>query len=172
MNWEAIAAITEVFGLIAVVASLIYIGKQTKQTNDHATALAEIGWIDGWDHTLNSWVSDERTTTILQKGFHSFNGLSKSEQAVFHMRVGSMVNKWLLAQKLFQKGLVSKDMADEVTKVIIATLSTQGGFEYFEHDWKLFPGGAELMDQVKASRGKQPTLTDILPWWSADEAEI
>ena len=102
MNWEAIAAITEVFGLIAVVASLIYIGRQTKQTNDHATALSEIGWIDGWDHTLNSWVSDERTTTILQKGFHSFNGLSNSEQAVFHMRVGSVVNQWLLAQKLVQ----------------------------------------------------------------------
>ena len=171
MNWEAIAAITEIFGLIAVVASLIYIGRQTKQTNDHATASSEIGWIDGWDHTLNSWVSDERTISILQKGFRSFKGLSNSEQAVFHMRVGSMVNQWLLAQKLFQKGLVSQDIADEVTKIIIATLTTQGGFEYIENDWKLFPGGAALMDMVNANKGKKPTLTEILPWWSLDDAE-
>ena len=169
MNWEAIATTTEVLGLFAVVSSLVYIGRQSKQANDHAIASSEINWMDGWTQMLNSWVSDERTTTILQKGFHSFSRLSKSEQAVFHMRVGSMVNQWLLAQKLFQKGLVSKDIADEVTKLVIATLSTQGGFEYFEHDWKLFPGGAELLSKVKASKGEQPTLTDILPWWLRED---
>ncbi len=53
MNWEAISALTEVAGLIAVVASLIYIGTQTKQTNDHATAASETAWMDAlnriWD---------------------------------------------------------------------------------------------------------------------------
>ena len=169
MNWEASIAITEVLGLVAVVASLIYIGKQSKETNDHATASSEISWMEAWNHILNNWVSDERTTNILRKGFQSFNGLSKSEKAVFHMRIGAMINHWLLAQSLSQKGLLSQDIADEVTKVLLATLTTQGGYEFFEHDWKLFPGGAELMDRVKASKGHQPVLTEILPWWSEDD---
>lgn len=33
MNWDAISAIAEVAGLIIIVASLIYIGVQTKQSN-------------------------------------------------------------------------------------------------------------------------------------------
>ncbi len=171
MNWDAITAAAELAGLIAIVVSLVYIGIQTKQTNDHVTASSEIDWIHGWNQVLNSWVSDERTTAIIRKGFHSFNDLQPSEQAVFHMRIGALVNQWLLAQKLIEKDLVSQDIADEVTKLIVATQTTQGGFEYFEHDWKLFPGGAELMELVKNSKGKDPCLTDILPWWSDDESD-
>ena len=171
MNWDAITAVAELAGLIAIVVSLVYIGKQSKQTNEHVTASSEIVWIDAWNRILNSWVSDERTTAIIRKGFRSFNDLQKSEQAVFHMRIGALVNQWLAVQKLSDKGLVSQDIADGATKVLVSTLTTQGGFEYIEHDWKLFPGGAELMELVMESKDKQPCFTDILPWWSADDSE-
>jgi hypothetical protein len=166
MNWEAITAITEVLGLVAIVASLLYIGIQSKQSNEHATASSEIEWVNSWNQILNSWVSDKRTTVILQRGFISFNNLANTEKALFHMRIGSMVNHWLLAQKLDSKHLISKDIAEGSTKVLLATLTTQGGYEYIEHDWKLFPGGGELIEMVNASRGNIPTLTEILPWWA------
>ncbi len=66
---------------------------------------------------------------------------------------------------------MSQDIADEATKVVVSNLTTQGGFEYFEHDWKLLPGGAELMEMVMESKDKYPCLTDILPWWSADDSD-
>ena len=166
MKWEAVTAITELVGLAVVVASVIYIAIQTKQTNEHATAAAEIEWINAWNHILNNWVSDERTTSIIRRGFHSFKGLDPSEQAVFHMRVGALVNQWLVVRKLNEKHLVGQDIVDEATKVVVATLATDGGFEFFEHDWKLFPGGAELLDLVESSKGSEPNLTDLLPWWS------
>ena len=166
MNWGAVAATAELAGLIAVVVSLVYIGIQTKQTNDHVTASSEMDWIDSWNQILNSWVSDERTTDIIRRGFHSFNSLEPSEQAVFHMRIGALVNQWLVVQKLSEKNLVGLDIADEATKVVVSALSTPGGFEFFEYDWKLFPGGAELMELVVASKDKNPNFTDVLPWWS------
>ncbi len=165
MTWEAVTAITELVGLAVVVASVIYIAIQTKQTNEHATASSEIECINAWNQILNSWVSDERTTVTLQKGFASFNDLTNPEKALFHMRIGAMVNHWMLAQKLDARDLISKDIAEESTKVLLSTLTTQGGYEFIEHDWKLFPGGAELMELVNRSRGEIPTLTEILPWW-------
>ena len=33
MNWEAIGAVGEVFGAIALVATLLYLGRQIGQTN-------------------------------------------------------------------------------------------------------------------------------------------
>lgn len=166
MNWDAVSATAEIAGLLGIVVSLIYIGIQTKQTNEHVTASSEIDWIDAWNQILNSWVSDERTTDIIRRGFHSFNGLAPSEQAVFHMRIGALVNQWLVAKKLSEKSLIAPDIFNEATKVVVSTLSTRGGFEFFEHDWTLFPGGAELMELVKASKDENPNLTDVLPWWS------
>ena len=172
MNWDAITATAEIAGLLAVVVSLIYIGIQTKQTNEHVTASSEIDWIDSWNQILNSWVSDERTTDIIRRGFHSFNDLEASEQAVCHMRIGALVNQWLVAQKLIEKDLIGPDNFDEATKVVVSTLSTQGGFEFFEYDWKLSPGGAELMELVNASKDKDPNLTDVLPWWLDSRKDV
>jgi len=86
------------------------------------------------------------------------------------MRVGALVNQWLVVKKLKEKHLVGQDIVDEATKVVVATLSTDGGFEFFEHDWRLFPGGAELMDLVRSSKGSQPNLADLLPWWSENSS--
>jgi hypothetical protein len=88
MNWEAISVLTEVAGLIAVVASLIYIGTQTKQTNDHATAASETAWMDALNRIWDSWAADERTISVLRQGFGSFKGLNKTDKATFQIKVG------------------------------------------------------------------------------------
>ena len=94
--------------------------------------------------------------------------LNKSEQAIFHARVGSIVNHWFLATKLAAKELISADVVDEVYKIVISILSTPGGLEYWEHDSKLMPGGAELLRTVKEQAGQNPTWTELLPWWAPD----
>ena len=104
MNWETVTAVTDVAGLIAVVASLVYIGTQTKQTNDHATAASETAWMDALNRIWDSWAADERTILVLRQGFGSFSQLSKTDQATFHMKVGPLVNHWLLARHTRGKG--------------------------------------------------------------------
>lgn len=171
MNWEAISAVAEVAALIAVVASLIYIGTQTQQANKHAMAAAEVAWLDALNQIWNSWVSDERTMLALRNGFGSFNALRKSDQAIFQARVGSIVNHRILAAELASKGLISPDIVDEVNKIVISILSTPGGLEYWEHDSKATPGGAELLQTVKEQAGRNPTWTELMPWWAPDEDE-
>ena len=168
MNWEAISAIAEVAALIAVVASLIYIAAQTQQANKHATASSEVAWLDALNQIWNSWVCDERTTLAIRSGFGSFNTLNKSDQAIFHARVGSIVNHWYLATQLAAKGLISAEIVDEVYKLVISILSTPGGLEYWEHDSKLMPGGAELLRTVKEQTGENPSWIELLPWWAPD----
>jgi len=168
MNWEAVSAIAEVTGLITVVASLIYIGAQSRQANIHATANAEVAWSDALNQIINGWVSDERTTSAIRNGFGSFNTLSKSDQAIFQARIGSIVNHWILAKQLSQKGLISSDIVEEVNKVVIAMLSTPGGLEYWEHDSKATPGGIELLTLIKEQAGRAPNWIELMPWWGPD----
>jgi len=169
MNWEAVSAIAEVTGLITVVASLIYIGAQSRQANIHATANAEVAWTDALNQIINGWVSDERTTSAIRNGFGSFNTLSKSDQAIFQARIGSIVNHWILAKQLSQKGLISSDIVEEVNKVVIAMLSTPGGLEYWEHDSKATPGGIELLTIIKEQAGRAPNWIELMPWWAPDQ---
>ena len=168
MNWEAVSAITEVAGLIAIVASLIYIGAQSKQANDHATAASETAWVEALNQIWGSWVVDERTITTLQNGFRSFNDLSKSDKAIFQIRVGTLVNHWLLANQLFEKGLLAAKLSREIHDVVVAVLSTPGGLEYWEYDSKATPDGVELLETVKERQGKQPSWIELMPWWGPD----
>ena len=168
MNWEAITAITEVAGLIAVVASLIYIGAQTKQANDHATASSETAWMDALNGIWDSWAADEQTISVLRKGFGSFDRLGKAEQALFQMKVGQLVNHWLLARQLESKGLLDSKLTKEIHKIVIAVLSTPGGLEYWEHDAEATPDGLDLLDELRRKKGEIPSWIEMMPWWGPD----
>ena len=171
MNWEAITAIAEVAGLIAVATSLVYIGIQTRQSNAHAEASAETAWFDSLNQITCGWVSDDRTISAIQRGFRNFNDLSKSDQAIFHMQIGALVNHWMLSERLSAKRLVKKEFRDTFTKVVVSLLATPGGLQYWEHDARTAPWGKELLERARESIGNQPTFTDIFPWWVADESD-
>ena len=168
MDWDAFSAIAEAVGLIVIVASLIYISVQTKQANDHATASSEISFMEGVNSIFEGWASDEHTATIIRKGFQSFNELGKAEQALFQSRVGALINQLLLAESLTSKNLLSQEIANEVKKVTIAVLTTDGGLEYWEHDSKITPGGPELLALAKELKGQQPNITELVPWWRSE----
>ncbi len=171
MNWEAVIAIVEVIGLIAIVGSLLYVGVQTRQANDHATAASTIAWMDGWNEAISGFADDEATSAALRKGFRSFNSLSKHEQAVFHVRIGALINQWLLAQQLAERNLIPDEIPTEGSKFVVAILSTPGGLEYWEHDSKATPRGDELLDMAKRSIGEQPNILEVLPWLAAADDE-
>ena len=46
-------------------------------------ASSEIAFMEGINVVFNGWASDDQTANMIRKGFKSFKGLSKSEQALF-----------------------------------------------------------------------------------------
>lgn len=80
INWDAIGAIGETLGAIAVVVSLVYVGRQLKQNtammrNASATEILEI------DHTIILPIIDsEEFSEIWLKGDHRLNELTEANQ--------------------------------------------------------------------------------------------
>ena len=78
INWDAISAIGETLGAIAVVISLVYVGRQLKQNtammrNASATEILEI------DHTIIlPIIESEEFSEIWLKGDHRLNELSEA----------------------------------------------------------------------------------------------
>ncbi len=169
MNWTAIGATGEFIGGIVVILSLLYFGAQLRQSNRHAGASAHIAWMDGWNRVLNDLVSDEHVQSAIREGFRNFETLSKSRQAVFHMRVGAIVNHWVLAGELHDKGLVPSLLYEDCTDFVVSMLSSPGGLQYWERDSEVTPKGEELLEMVKSGTRNVPPIGELLPWWSPDD---
>jgi len=170
MSLESVSAIGEIVGLAIIVISLIFISVQTRQANDHATANSEIAYVSGVDKIFHGWASDEQTFDIIRRGFSDFGQLKPYEMAVFQAKVGALVNHMYLGKNLYERKLLSKEIADEVEKVTIAVLSTNGGLEYWEHDSKAMPGGDDLLELVKQAKGKNPNWAELIPWWDLSKS--
>ncbi len=168
MNWEAVGALGEVFGGLIVMVSLIYLAIQIRQSNRHAEASADVAWMSGWNQVLNGWVDDDRTIETLQAGFEDFDKLTKAQQALFQVRIGAMVNHWVLADQLKDKGLLATKIYDEVTDIVVCVLSTPGGLQYWERDAAATPNGAWLLQLVRENPKGLPQITDLFPWWARD----
>ena len=78
VNWDALSAIGETLGAVAVVVSLVYVGRQLKQNsammrNASATEVLEI------DHTIVlPIIESEEFAEIWLKGDHRLNELSEA----------------------------------------------------------------------------------------------
>jgi hypothetical protein len=140
-----------------------------KQANDHATASAEIAFIEGVNKVFHGWAADAETAKAVRDGFKSFKGLDQYQQALFDARVGAVVNQMILGESLVGRNLLSEDIAAEVRKVAIAVLSTDGGLEYWEHAQRITPHGPALLEAVKKARGTQPSMAELVPWWNANK---
>ena len=127
--------------------------------------------MDGWNESLSGFANDEATSAALRKGFKSFNNLSKHEQTIFHVRIGVLINQWLVAQQLAERKLIPDEIPTEASKFVLAILSTPGGLEYWQHDSKATPRGDELLEMARRNVGEQPNIVNILPWFEVDENE-
>jgi AraC-like DNA-binding protein len=165
INWEAVGALGQVLGSLIVVVSVIYLAIQIRQANQHAEATAEIAWMEGWNRVLEGWVTDLDTMRALRSGFREFNRSDKTDQAVFQMRVGGLVNQWILARRLADKKLMTRDISDMATDVIVSILRTSGGLQYWERDSEATPYGVELLQRARSEDNRLPAFTDIFPWW-------
>ena len=145
----------------------MYLAIQLRQANRHAQASAYVTWTDVWNNLLNNLVSDDQVQEAIRAGFADFHGLPKNHQALFHMRIGAIVNHWLVADELCEKGLLPPDLYEDCTSFIISLLSTRGGLQYWELDAGLTPKGQELLTLIKSGERAIVPIDELLPWWSS-----
>ena len=68
MNWDAVIAITEVIGVIAVIASLIYVAIQIRQNTEIARANIVHGTSDSWANFHGMLAVDSNLADLYRRG--------------------------------------------------------------------------------------------------------
>jgi hypothetical protein len=88
MNWDAVIAVSEIIGVVAVIASLIYVGAQIRQNTDiaRATIVHETSVSFSRIHELladNEELSDIYVRGVAGESRHSLIFRQRSENVAF-----------------------------------------------------------------------------------------
>ena len=126
MNWDAIGAIGEIAGAIAVVATLLYLSKQIRQNSRSVEISALRDTTAQWNHWSEMLATSADLADIVAKGNHSYGSLSESESLRYGAFVQSFFDNVESYCDLVSKHQVDRDLA--VLESIVARRIEASGF--------------------------------------------
>ncbi len=91
MNWEAIGAAAELLGAIGVIASLLYLATQIRQSTRTAKDTALRAMVTGINHQLHEMLKPDNSA-VLFRGLTDYDGLSGTEKFQFDSLLAGYLN--------------------------------------------------------------------------------
>ena len=101
-SWDMLGALAELLGAIAVLATLVYLATQIKQTNDISkfNTMKEI--MVSFDKLNKLVVTDPSLRAVL----HKTSDLTKDEEEQLYTFVNMFCNTWVTCQAAYDNGLI------------------------------------------------------------------
>jgi hypothetical protein len=147
MNWEAIGAVGEIIGALAVVMTLGYLAVQVRQTNKIARA-------ESYGRIIDAHVGHHRVLSsrpglldIWGRGLVDYHGLSIDEKGMFHTFIGPIVLEFQKYLFLYKQGMVPRVTFEMFENDIVASLLSPGGRQWWEDCKGKWPEVADYLDQ-------------------------
>jgi hypothetical protein len=104
MNWEAIAAIGEMLGALAVLVTLLYLAVQIKQnTSAVATATYE-STMTGFNDINVVVAGNPALSSLIDRGCQNADSLNAGEAVQFNFLLRCYANQWWKLFKLYERG--------------------------------------------------------------------
>lgn len=170
MNWDAIAAIAEILGVVAVVVSLIYVGFQVRQNTQqlrHDNLRQTVrGTLDA------NWFyhRDDRAFEVFRSGVQSFENLKAKDKALFHSIIVDLAFNFEVVRNMEQSGLVDRTAVEINQRFLIGILATPGGREWLQLAEATLPMPQAALDYLKSALVEAgpgaPLITDLQPWFA------
>ena len=127
MNWDAVGAVAELIGSIAVVITLIYLAVQLKHNSKSTRLAAAHGLASTYSATLNHISSNQELTELYFNGLGDDPGLSKTERRQFDLIVLQLVRNGDVHFHSFLEGTMSKELWEATESGFLQLYSQPGG---------------------------------------------
>ena len=118
MNWEAIGAVGEIIGAVAVVISLIYLATQVRSSSRATRASVYMGLHDSEAHFISLLLSEPAIRELHDKIGASKPGLSTTDRPSASLLLTMMFNKYEQFFFLSREGMFSSDFEGSMTRII------------------------------------------------------
>ena len=167
MDIMELGAIGELVGGVAVIATLIYLAMQIRQSTTVARGVAERDLMEGMQ-ALNDRMAQNAAT--LRRGLHSFDGMSKDDQLLFASLFNPFMNVLEIALRMHTRGLLQKDNVEVYGGTVLALVQEPGGREVWERSKPVYFSRSRDYVQLRldADVDLPSTVSEMMPWWDAD----
>jgi hypothetical protein len=112
MNWDAVGAIGEIIGALAVVITVLYLATQVKQGNRQGASdagFAVVSEMSRWDEFV---FSDPEVSKLLVK-MKRDEDLSDEERLRAEAIADRLINIWYVAENAYSNGTMSEGLYDD-----------------------------------------------------------
>jgi hypothetical protein len=130
MDLEIVTAAADAVAAIAVVASLVYLGRQIHIANLQSKAAARYSFLDAYGVANATIAASTEASTVLHKGLAE-EELTEGEAVQFTVLIGQFLNTWCVMFDLHREGQLPKSQWMVVKTDIHALFSAGGGLEFW-----------------------------------------
>ena len=159
MNWEAIGAIGEVVGSLAVIASLLYLAIQVRSNSAIARAESQRELLD-ITPIMGMTASNPALVRTIQAALTDFDQLSKADQAQFHSWAHVLCAKIESAFRMHQAGMMEEASFIAYRRAFLGFIDTKGGARWWEVTQGLWP--IDFAKDINSSR--ETEKSEIVSW--------
>ena len=167
MSWEAIAAIGEAVGGLAVIASLIYLAIQIRQSRDLERAASIREMFEKGSAMLAYTARHPGSLKTLRKGAEDLHALSMDEKEVFNCWGMHCLVTVEQAMYMHRDGLLPDASWTAFENFGLAIIKSTGGAQWWtEYSGTVGQEFVEALNETAAQSGdERPTLYDVYPHW-------
>ena len=108
MNWDAVGAIAELAGAVGVIASLIYLARQIRQSNATDKLTATLGLQASYNEVAALFAEDGE---LIATGLADLSKLDDSDRFKFSVKLNMLYSHIEIVHSHYQKGLIDRDLA-------------------------------------------------------------
>jgi len=157
MNWEAVAALGQIVGALAVVLSLAYLAAQIRQNTirvRRGSTADAIGAFREWNYHI---IADPSTRQVFLKGTRGIENLSDDEKAQFWAFIFNLFKTAELLHFQYVNGAMDEGVWAGWEKLLSSYVTTVGSLQFYRERRQLFsPGFQEWVDDQDPEAGFVP----------------
>ena len=164
MNWEAIGALGEIIGALAVVASLLFVGVQVRRTNLDAKARASELWTVNYRDLLFNAASN---SDEISRGYRSFSKLNDGEKMQFHIWMSAHIQDAQNQHRQLKYGSQDFEAVDGILNFNAMLLKLTGPYEWWQYSRQIWD--ADFVAEMEARITDATPLDAVFPWFSGSD---
>jgi hypothetical protein len=127
MNWEALGAIGEIVGAVAVILTLGYLALQIRQNTAAVATSTYDSVITGYNELNLTIASDPDLARIVHVGMYTPSSLDENERIRFAFIIRAVSNQYLKLLRLHEKGALPPDEWKTWGRELAQIYRTPGG---------------------------------------------
>ena len=130
MNWEAISAVSEIVGAIAVVASLIFVGWQLLQNTEAIKTSTSQSHVDSFMNIAVTVSEGREFANLYRTGIYNPEDLDDVDRVRFIAFMSGIFRYYEASYIQYKKGNLDKELWESL-EIQLSEIASTRGFEFW-----------------------------------------